>query len=118
VPSSPEGTPRPSGGPPTAYLLGPASGPRRTIEAASRPLLLWLVRLPRVVPFLVLLALLVGGLFVAGLPGATAAGSVALFVLWLLYLGWPRLGWAERLGRAAVLLIAVAMCLVQLFPRG
>jgi hypothetical protein len=117
VPSRPQGSPRPSGGPPAASPLGPASGLRRAVEAASLPLLTRLVRLPRAVPFLALLALLVGGLFVGGPLAAAATGAVALFVLWLLYLGWPRLSLVDRLGRAAVLLMAVAMCLVQLFPQ-
>ena len=42
---------------------------------------------------------------------------VTLVVGWLLYLGWPRLTTSERLGRTAVLLLAVALFLTTVFPR-
>ncbi|MGN6301950.1 MAG: DUF6703 family protein [Angustibacter sp.] len=92
------------------------TGLRAAIEAASHPLLLRLSALPRAVPFVVLLALLVVGIFVGGVVGVVCPGLVALFVAWLMYLRWPRLTGVERLGRAAVLLIAVALVLVEAFP--
>jgi hypothetical protein len=76
-----------------------------------------LTRLPRAVPFLVVLGLLVGGIFIGGAVGAVLLAVVVLVVAWLLYLGWPRLTTSERLGRTAVLLLAVALCLTQVFPR-
>jgi hypothetical protein len=41
----------------------------------------------------------------------------AVFVAWVLYLSWPALNSSERIMRLAVLLIAVALAVVQLFPR-
>jgi hypothetical protein len=76
-----------------------------------------LSHLPRAVPFLVLLALLVGGVFVKGVVGFVMMALAALFVGWILYLSWPRLNGTERIMRSAVLLLAVAMAVVQLFPR-
>jgi len=35
----------------------------------------------------------------------------------VLYLSWPRLSGSERIMRLAVLMLAVAMAAVQLFPR-
>jgi hypothetical protein len=69
------------------------------------------------VPFLVVLALLVVGIVIGGAVGAAMLAVVALVVGWLLYLSWPRLTTSERLGRTAVLLLAVAICLTQVFPR-
>jgi hypothetical protein len=90
---------------------------RAAVERASVGPLTRLTRLPRAVPFLVVLGLLVGGIFVGGTVGALLLAVVVLAVAWLLYLGWPRLTTSERLGRTAVLLLAVALCLTQAFPR-
>jgi hypothetical protein len=96
----------------------PATGLRVAVEQVSRPLLLRISQLPRAVPFLVLLGLLVVGVYVGGPVGVVCTGLVTLFVAWLMYLSWPRLTGVERLGRVAVLLLAVALCVVQVFPRG
>lgn len=108
IPASPDPTP----GPPPQ-----GGGLRARVESASLPLLRRLVRLPRSAPFLVMLGLLLAGLLVGGAVGSAALALVALVVLWLTYLSWPRLNAVQRLGRAAVLTLAVAMCVVQLFPR-
>lgn len=90
---------------------------RARIEGASVPLLTWLARLPRAVPFLVLLVGLLLAVLVGGPVGVVLTGLVVLFVAWLLYLGWPQLDLSGRTGRCAVLLVAVALFLTQLFPR-
>lgn len=91
---------------------------RRRIDHASLPLMTRLSSLPPLVPFLILLFLLVGGVLVGGPVGFVLMGVAALFVGWVLYLGWPRLTTSERIMRLAVLALAVAMAVVQLFPRG
>ena len=91
---------------------------RPSIERASLPLIKKLNSLPRAVPFLILLALLVGGVFTGGPVGFLLMGLAAAFVGWVLYLSWPRLTGSERIMRSAVLLVAVAMAVTQLFPRG
>lgn len=95
----------------------PTSGLRAAVERASLPLLLRLSRLPRAVPFVVLLAALVVALLAGGSLGVLLTAAVAVFVAWLMYLGWPRLGTGERAGRLAVLLMAIALCVTQAFPR-
>ncbi len=95
----------------------PTSGLRAAVERASHPLLVRIAALPRAVPFVALLALLVVGVFVGGVVGVVCTALVAVFVVWLMYLSWPRLTTVERLGRVAVLLLAVALVLVQAFPR-
>jgi hypothetical protein len=73
--------------------------------------------LPPAVPFLILLVLLVGGVLIGGPFGFALMSLAAFFVGWILYLSWPRLSGPERIMRSAVLLLAVAMAVVQLFPR-
>jgi hypothetical protein len=104
---------------PSARPTPPPPGPARAaLERVSLPLLARAARLPRAVPFLVLLALVVAGVLVGGPLGAVLVGLVALAVAWLLVLAWPALTGVERLGRIAVLLLAVALAVVQLRPRG
>jgi hypothetical protein len=90
---------------------------RSRVEHAAYPVLDRLERLPRLVPFLLVLALLVVGIFVPGW-GFVATGLVALVVAFLIYYTWPRLTMPERLMRVAVLAIIVAVTIVQAVPRG
>ena len=76
-----------------------------------------LSKLPKLVPFAVLLILLGAGLIIHGPAGFVLVGLAALFVAWVLYLSWPVLKGSERIMRLAVLLLAVALAIVQLFPR-
>lgn len=93
-------------------------GLRAVVERASRPLLLRLTALPGPVPFVVLLAVLVVGILVGGAVGVVCTAAVVVFVGWLMYLSWPRLTSPEKLGRLAVLAVAVALFVVQAVPRG
>ena len=90
---------------------------RPSIERASLPLITRLSSLPRAVPFLLLLALLVAGVLVHGPVGFILMGLAAAFVAWILYLSWPRLTSSERVMRSAVLLLAVAMTVTRVFPQ-
>ena len=76
----------------------------------------WLNRLPRFLPFLAILALMVGGVLIPGW-GWVLTLVVVLFLLWTLYLGWPRLDPTQRLMRATVTLLAIAIATTQAFPR-
>jgi hypothetical protein len=73
--------------------------------------------LPRAVPFLLLLALLVAGVMIAGPVGFILMALGAVFVAWILYLSWPRLTSSERIMRSAVLLLAAVMAITLLFPK-
>jgi hypothetical protein len=88
---------------------------RSSVERASLPLMTKLSSLPRAVPFLLLLALLVVGAVIKGMVGFVLMGLAAAFVGWILYLSWPRLSATERLMRFAVLLLAVALAVVAPF---
>ena len=90
---------------------------RSRVEHAAYPVLDRLERLPRFVPFLAVLVLLVVGILVPRW-GFVATALVALAVAFLIYYTWPRLTLPERLLRLAVLAIVVAVAVVQAFPRG
>ncbi|MFC7489103.1 MULTISPECIES: DUF6703 family protein [unclassified Knoellia] len=88
---------------------------RESFERTSAPLLQTLAGLPRAVPFLLVLALMVAGVVIPGW-GWILVAVVTLFLLWLLLLGWPRLSVPERLMRVAVVAIAFAVTVTQAFP--
>ncbi len=90
---------------------------RSRVEHAAYPVLERLDRLPRLVPFLVALALIVVGILVPGW-GFLATALVALAVTFLVYYTWPRLTEPERLMRIAVLVLVAAITVVQAVPRG
>lgn len=90
---------------------------RPSVERASLPLITKLSGLPKAVPFLILLAVLITGVVIEGIVGFLLMALAAAFVGWILYLSWPRLTSSERIMRSAVLLLAVALAVVQLSPR-
>ncbi len=89
---------------------------RQSLENASAPALRAIASLPRAVPFLAVLALMVAGALIPGW-GWVLLALVTLFLTWLLVLGWPRLTAQERLMRIAVVAIAVAITVTQAVPR-
>lgn len=89
---------------------------RQTIESASLPAVKRLGEVPRAVPFLLVLGLMVAGILVDGW-GWLFLIPVVLFLLWTLYLGWPALDNGARLGRVAVVLMAIAITVTQALPR-
>jgi hypothetical protein len=90
---------------------------RQRIDRASLPLMTKLSQLPRAVPFLVLLVLLLAGALISGPVGFALMGLASAFIGWVLYLSWPQLTASERIMRLAVLLLAIAMAVSRL-PRG
>lgn len=89
---------------------------RQSLESASAPALRRIAALPRAVPFLVVLVLMVAGALIPGW-GWVLLALVTLFLAWLLVLGWPRLTTQERLMRAAVVALAAAITVTQALPR-
>lgn len=88
---------------------------RTRLERASLPAIRWMDSLPRVVPFVVVLAFLVSGIFYRPLWPLTALATA--FLTWLLVLSWPRLTGVEKLMRSTVALFFVALVLTRAFPR-
>ena len=77
-----------------------------------------LSRLPKLLPFAILLTLLVAGVLLGGPLGFVLMLLATAFIAWVLYLSWPLLSGSEKFMRSAVLLFAVAMAVSVLFPRG
>ena len=67
-------------------------------------------------PFLVVLALMIGGIVIRAGAGSSSASSL-VFLAWMLYLGWPRLTSSEKLMRSAILLLTAGVTLTRAFPR-
>jgi hypothetical protein len=91
---------------------------RSRVEHASAP---WVERMnavPRPVALGVLVVLLAVGIFAPRPWAGIAFLLVAAFVGWLLFLTWQRLTMPERLMRAAVLLLTLAVAVVRIVPAG
>ncbi|MGW5238208.1 DUF6703 family protein [Monashia sp. NPDC004114] len=89
---------------------------RSRVEHASYPLLERLNALPRAVSITVFAVVLVVGIVAPRPWGGIAFLLVSAFVGWLLYLTWTRLTLPERVMRAAVLVLALAVALVKIIP--
>jgi hypothetical protein len=76
--------------------------------------LVLLAQLPRVVPFLLVFGLLLGGLLVPGAVGAGLLLLLAALLGWLLFLAWPALAAQHRVLRLGVLLLLVLSVLSRL----
>lgn len=110
--------PQPRPEPASAPDEGAGPGPfRYAVEQRSLPALTRLARLPVWLPFLVLLATMLLGGFLGGAVGWVLVGLALSFILWLLYLSWPRLTTVERLMRLTVLLLFAVVTVTQLMPR-
>lgn len=90
---------------------------RESVETASLPAVRFVSGLPRAIPFLVVLALMIAGIFVHTW-GWIFIGIVVVFLAWMLYLGWPRLTTPEKLMRSAILALAAAVTVTRAFPQG
>ena len=90
---------------------------RESIETASLPTVKAISGLPRFVPFLVVLALMIGGIVIRTGAGSSSASSWSSLA-WMLYLGWPRLTSSEKLMRSAILLLTAGVTLTRAFPQG
>jgi hypothetical protein len=85
---------------------------RESFDDASLPLVTWLDGLPRAVPVLAVLGLLVVGAFGPSW-GWVLTGVVAIFLAWVLAVSWPGLSTTERIMRVAVLAFIIAITVVK-----
>lgn len=81
---------------------------RRRVELKAGPLVVLMAKLPRVVPFVVVLGLLVAGLLVGGGLGALLLGVLAVLLALLLFLAWPALEPQGRVIRGLVVCVVAA----------
>jgi hypothetical protein len=104
---------------PAATLDGMPAGPRTptlraSVERTTRPLLLRLHALPRVVVPLGTVALVAVGALAPPVVGLVALLVVALFVLWISYLSWPVVPPSGRVVRVVMVGLVVALGLTRI----
>ena len=90
---------------------------RESFERASLPALTYTSSLPRFVPFLAILGLVIAGLLIPGW-GWVLIVLVVLLLAWIGALAWPRLSMPERMMRVAVVVMMAAIAITQAVPRG
>ena len=89
---------------------------RRAVEQRSAVVLIWLRSMPQWLPFLAVLALVLGGLFAPAALGAVLLLVVFVLLVWLVFLSWPALAASARLIR--ILALAVVLGAVIQRVRG
>ncbi len=87
---------------------------RRRVELRAGPAVVLLGRLPKVVPFLVVLVLLVAGLLVKGPVGALLLGVLVLLLSLITFLAWPALQPQGRVIRVVVLALVIGQAVLFL----
>lgn len=88
---------------------------RRQLELRAGPLIILLAKLPRFVPFLLVMALLLAGLFFQGLLGGVLLLVLAALLGVLLLFGWPALDGQSRVIRLVVVAVVAIRGLTFLF---
>ena len=89
---------------------------RRAVEQRSAVVLIWLRSMPQWLPFLAVLALVLGGLLAPAALGAVLLLVVFVLLVWLVFLSWPALAASARLIR--ILALAVVLGAVIQRVRG
>ena len=90
---------------------------RESFERASLPALTYISSLPRFVPFLAILGLVIAGLLIPGW-GWVLIVLVVLLLAWIGALAWPCLSMPELMMRVAVVVMMAAIAITQAVPRG
>jgi len=90
---------------------------RDAVERRSVIMLTYLGSVPRVLPFGLVMALLLAGLLTRGVLAFAAVALVAIFLTWLLYLGWPNMAPAGRVLRLLATLVVAAAAVQRLLAR-
>jgi hypothetical protein len=116
----PRGNPAVRSGPPAdarpalAVPLTPgASGTRQAVERFSARPLFFLAHLPKWVPMVAALGLLITGFVIPGLIGAAALLLVTIFLGWLAYMSWPRINTSGRVVRVVGMACMAAIVVWQ-----
>lgn len=95
--------------PPGETFATPHATPLRAgVERRSATLLVFLHRLPRWVPLVLMLALLAAALLLKGVLGAVLLVALAAILVWLAFVSWPALRPGDRAFRAVTVAVVVA----------
>ena len=76
---------------------------RSAIETASKPVLIRLAALPRLLIPVLMVALTVAGLMTKPPLSGAIIAVLALFISWLVFLSWPTLTTGGRIARLVIL---------------
>lgn len=90
---------------------------RDAVERRSVIMLTYLGSVPRVLPFGLVMALLLAGLLTSGVLAFAAITLVAIFLTWLLYLGWPNMQPSGRALRLLATVVVAAAAVQRLLAR-
>lgn len=85
-----------------------ASPLRAGVERRSATLLVFLHRLPRWVPLVLMLALLAAALLIKGVLGAVFLVALAVVLVWLAFVSWPMLRPGDRAFRVLAIVVVLA----------
>jgi hypothetical protein len=102
--------PVPPGESPRSRAAGPL---RRAVERRSAPLLIVMHQLPRWLTPLLMAALFLVGVIVAGVVGLVALALLLAFLVWLSYLSWPVVDARGRTIRLLLLGVLTALIVLQ-----
>lgn len=92
-----------------SFATPAASSLRETVERKSATMLVFLHRLPRWVPAVVVFALLIAAFALQGVIGGIFLVALAAILGWLAYISWPTLKSSDRALRTFSL---VAVCIL------
>lgn len=90
-----------------SFVTPSASSLRQRLESRSATVLVFMHRLPRWVPFVLMLGLLAAALLVKGVLGAVFLVLLAVLLSWLAFLSWPNLGAGDRAFRVLAILVVL-----------
>jgi hypothetical protein len=98
---------------PRPFLTPDGSPFRHAVERRSATVVVFLSRLPRAVPGLLVVCLVFAALVAPPVAGAVALFAIAALLSWLVYLSWPGVPPAGRAIRLVVLAIVLAYAVVR-----
>lgn len=81
---------------------------RAGVERRSAALLVFLHRLPRWVPLVLMLGLLAAALLLKGVLGAVFLVALAVILVWLAFVSWPTLRPGDRAFRVLAIVVVLA----------
>lgn len=81
---------------------------RARLERRSATVLVFLHRLPRWVPFVLMLGLLAAALVLKGVLGGLLLILLAVVLSWLAFVSWPNLGTGDRAFRVLAVVVVLA----------
>jgi hypothetical protein len=96
-------------------FLTPGASPFRTaVERRSAVFVIFLRRLPRAVPALLVIGLVAAGLLAAPPISGIALLVVGLLLVWLVFLSWPAIPPPARVIRVVVIAVVLGYALAHL----